>query len=157
MLMRSEPFAELDNVFARLMGAGAPRPGRPASMPVDAWREGDAVFLALDLPGVDPSSIEIDIDRNVLNVRAERPGPGAGEPFINERRHGQFARQFVLGDQLHLDDTRASYEAGVLTLRIPVAERAKPRRIAVRTGAHDAVTAGAGEPAEHSPDLVTSS
>jgi HSP20 family protein len=138
MLMRTEPFADLDHVLARFTGqAGPSRLDRPASMPMDAWKEGDAVFLALDLPGVDPSTIEIDVDRNVLTVRAERQGPPAVEPFISERRHGRYSRQFVLGDQLDLDAVRAGYEAGVLTLRIPVAERAKPRRIAVQTGVTD--------------------
>jgi HSP20 family protein len=131
MLVRSDSFREFDRMFAQLLGAPGAASG-PASMAVDAWREGDAFFLALDLPGVDPESIDLDIDRNVLSVRAERRF--AHENLVlAERRHGGFSRQFILGDMLDIDQIQAGYDAGVLTLRIPVAERAKPRKIAVST------------------------
>jgi HSP20 family protein len=131
MLVRSDPFREVDRLFAQLLGAPGSDPG-PAGMAADAWGEGDAFFLALDLPGVDPDSIDIDVDRNVLTVRAERT-VHRENLMLGERRHGTFSRQFILGDMLDLDDIRAGYENGVLTLRIPVAERAKPRKITVNT------------------------
>jgi HSP20 family protein len=131
MLVRSDPFREFDRMFAQLVGAqGAPT--GPAGMAVDAWREGDAFFLALDLPGVDPESIDLDIDRNVLSVRAERRFSHENM-VLAERRHGAFSRQFILGDMLDLDGIKAGYDNGVLTLRVPIAERAKPRKISVST------------------------
>jgi HSP20 family protein len=129
MLVRSDPFREFDRVFAQLVGAPGTTSG-PSSMAVDAWREGDAFFLALDLPGVSADSIDLDIDRNVLSVRAERTVKHENM-VLTERHSGTFSRQFILGDMLDLDQIKASYEAGVLTLRIPVAERAKPRKITV--------------------------
>ena len=129
MLVRSDPFREFDRVFAQLVGAPGATSG-PSSMAVDAWREGDAFFLALDLPGLSADSIDLDIDRNVLSVRAERTVKHENM-VLTERHSGTFSRQFILGDMLDLDQIKASYEAGVLTLRIPVAERAKPRKITV--------------------------
>jgi HSP20 family protein len=129
MLVRSDPFREFDRVFSQLVGGPGATSG-PASMAVDAWREGDAFFLALDLPGVSADSIDLDIDRNVLSVRAERTVKRENM-VLTERHSGTFSRQFILGDMLDLDQIKASYEAGVLTLRIPVAERAKPRKITV--------------------------
>jgi HSP20 family protein len=129
MLVRSDPFREFDRMFAQLVGGPGSTSG-PSSMAVDAWREGDAFFLALDLPGVQPDSIDLDIDRNVLSVRAER-SVKRENMILAERHSGTFSRQFILGDMLDLDQIQAGYDAGVLTLRIPVAERAKPRKIAV--------------------------
>ena len=131
MLVRSDAFRDVDRLFAQLMGGTTAGSG-PASMPADAWREGDAFFLALDLPGVAADSIDLDVDRNVLSVRAERRVEHES-PLLAERWSGTFSRQFILGDMLDLDDIRASYEGGVLTLRIPVAERAKPRKITVNS------------------------
>ena len=131
MLVRSDPFRDFDRMFAQLVGAPGATPG-PASMAVDAWREGDAFFLALDLPGVAADSIDLDIDRNVLSVRAERQVK-RDNMVLSERHSGTFSRQFILGDMLDLDQIQAGYDAGVLTLRIPVAERAKPRKIAVNS------------------------
>jgi HSP20 family protein len=129
MLVRSDPFREFDRMFAQLVGGPSAVSG-PSSMAVDAWREGDAFFLALDLPGVQADSIDLDIDRNVLSVRAERPVKRENM-ILAERHSGTFSRQFILGDMLDLDQIQAGYDVGVLTLRIPVAERAKPRKIAV--------------------------
>lgn len=129
MLVRSDPFREFDRIFAQLAGAPGVAAG-PSSMAVDAWREGDAFFLALDLPGVQADSIDLDIDRNVLSVRAER-NLKRENMVLSERHSGTFTRQFILGDMLDLEQIQAGYDAGVLTLRIPVAERAKPRKITV--------------------------
>ena len=113
---------------------------RPAVMPMDAWREGDRFVIEFDLPGVQPDSIDLDVERNVLTVRAERVGRnGDWEMLASERTRGAFSRQLVLGDNLDLDRIEASYDAGVLRLVVPVAERAKPRKITV-SGATSSVT-----------------
>ena len=103
---------------------------------MDAWRQGDAFQIEFDLPGVSLESIALDVERNVLTVRAERVGRnGDWEMLASERPRGVFSRQLVLGDNLDLDKIEAHYDAGVLRLSIPVAERAKPRRIEVSAGA----------------------
>jgi HSP20 family protein len=106
-------------------------------MPLDAYRSGDEYVIAFDLPGVAPDAIELDVERNVLTVKAERRPPEVPEDVemqVAERPLGAFSRQLFLGETLDTEKIAASYDAGVLTLRIPIAERAKPRRIAV-TGA----------------------
>jgi HSP20 family protein len=107
-------------------------------MPMDAWREGDDFVVAFDLPGVTVDSVDIDVEQNVLTVKAERPDPvGEGTELIaSERPRGVFSRQLILGDALDTDGVKASYDGGVLTLRIPVAEKAKPRRIEIDTTAN---------------------
>ncbi|WP_308280880.1 Hsp20/alpha crystallin family protein [Streptomyces lomondensis] len=132
MLLRTDPFRELDRLVERVWGTAA----HPAGMPMDAWREGDSFFVELDLPGVNPESIDLDVERNVLTVRAERK-PAYGddtETVITERPAGTFSRQLFLGETLDVERIEASYEAGVLQLRIPVAEPAKPRKIAISGG-----------------------
>src|SRR5213595_3188459 len=131
MLMRTDPFREFDRLAQQVLGTTA----RPAAMPMDAWREGDDFVVAFDLPGVDVDSVDIDVEQNVLTVKAERPDP-VGEDtelIASERPRGVFSRQLILGDALNTEDVKASYDAGVLTLRIPVAEKAKPRRIEIET------------------------
>ncbi|MEU9481095.1 Hsp20/alpha crystallin family protein [Streptomyces sp. NPDC048191] len=132
MLMRTDPFRELDRLTQQLFGDTT----RPAAMPMDAYRAGDDFLVRFDLPGVDPETIELDVERNVLNVRAERgnPAPEGAEMVVAERPTGTFTRQLFLGDTLDTERIDASYEAGVLTLRIPVAEQAKPRRIQIAGG-----------------------
>ena len=133
MLMRFDPFRDLDRLTQQLWGTTGTR---PAGMPMDAYRDGDHVTVHFDLPGVDPASVELTVDRNVLTVRAERRwarGEGV-EVVASERAQGTFTRQLFLGDSLDPDRIEATYEQGVLTVRIPVAEQAKPRRIEV-TGA----------------------
>ncbi|MCX6466859.1 MAG: Hsp20/alpha crystallin family protein [Pseudonocardiales bacterium] len=132
MLMRTDPFRELDRFTQQVFGS----PGtwsRPTAMPMDAYRSGDEFVVVFDLPGVDPSAIDLDVERNVLTVRAERrPAAGEGvEMQVSERPLGVFSRQLFLGDSLDAEHISAAYEAGVLTLRIPVAERAKPRKISI--------------------------
>ncbi|MGW1564638.1 Hsp20/alpha crystallin family protein [Streptomyces sp. NPDC002144] len=132
MLMRTDPFRELDRLVERVWGTAA----HPAAMPLDAWREGDTFFVELDLPGVDAESIDLDVERNVLTVKAERK-PAYGEntdTVVTERPAGTFSRQLFLGETLDTEKIEASYEAGVLRLRIPVAEQAKPRKIAITGG-----------------------
>jgi HSP20 family protein len=130
MLMRSDPFREFDRLTQQVFGAGTT--SRPAIMPMDAWREGEAFVIELDLPGVRPDTLDIDVERNVLTVRAERPARnGDWEMLASERPTGLFSRQLVLGDNLDLDKLSAHYEDGVLRLTVPVAEKAKPRKIEV--------------------------
>ncbi|ALO67684.1 MULTISPECIES: Hsp20/alpha crystallin family protein [Arthrobacter] len=130
MLMRTDPFRELDRLAQQVLGTSA----RPAAMPMDAWRDGDTFEVEFDLPGVAPDSINLDVERNVVTVRAERPGlDGNKEMLASERPRGVFSRQLVLGENLDTEHIEASYDTGVLTLRIPVAEKAKPRKIAITT------------------------
>jgi HSP20 family protein len=130
MLMRTDPFRDLDRLAQHLAGSGTT--SRPAAMAMDAWREGDTFVLELDLPGVRPESVDIDVERNVLTVRAERTRrSGDWELLAAERPTGHFSRQLVLGDNADLERIVARYDAGVLRLEIPVAERAKPRKVTV--------------------------
>jgi HSP20 family protein len=132
MLLRTaDPFRDFDRLTGQLLGTT----NRPAVMPMDAWREGDSFEIEFDLPGVSRESIDLDVERNVLTVRAERVGRnGDWEMLASERPRGMFSRQLVLGDNLDLDRIEAQYEGGVLHLSIPVAERAKPRKIEVTAG-----------------------
>jgi len=116
---------------------------RPAAMPMDAWRDGDTFHVEFDLPGVDIDSIDLDVERNVITVKAERgPLTGGAELLAAERPRGVFSRQLVLGDNLDTDRIEANYDSGVLTLRIPVAEEAKPRKITISgAGGRQAINA----------------
>ncbi|HEV7655468.1 MAG TPA: Hsp20 family protein [Mycobacteriales bacterium] len=129
MLMRTDPFRELDRFAQQVLGSQG-TVARPSVMPMDAWRDGDTFLVEFDLPGVNADSIDIDVERNVLTVHAERSGPGRDVELIaSERPRGVFSRQLILGDNLDTDNVAAHYEGGVLTLRIPVAEQAKPRKV----------------------------
>jgi HSP20 family protein len=130
MLMRTDPFRELDRLTAQAFGTAA----RPAMMTMDAWRDQDRFVVEFDLPGIDVDSIDLDVERNVLTVRADRPvREGIEELVASERPRGVFSRQLMLGDTLDTEHINASYQAGVLRLEIPVAEKAKPRKITVNT------------------------
>ena len=140
MLMRTDPFRELDRLTQQVLGTAA----RPAAMPMDAYRQGDKFFICLDLPGIDPSSIDLTVEQNVLTIRAERrPVQADGaQMIVAERPSGTFTRQVFLGETLDADSIAADYAAGVLTLTIPVREAAKPRTIQVTSSdAKQAVTA----------------
>ena len=132
MLLRTtDPFRDLDRLTQQFLGTT----NRPAVMPMDAWREGDSFVIEFDLPGVAAESIDLDVERNVLTVRAERvTHNGDWEMLASERPRGAFSRQLVLGDNLDLERIEAGYESGVLRLVVPVAEKAKPRKIAIDTG-----------------------
>lgn len=135
MLMRTDPirgsFRDLDRMSQLALGAAGTL-ARPSAMPMDAWRDGDTFHVELDLPGVDPASIDLDVERNVVTVRAERPTRASDADLLAaERPRGVFSRQLVLGDSLDTERIRASYDAGVLSLSIPVAEKAKPRKISI--------------------------
>jgi HSP20 family protein len=131
--MRTDPFRDLDRLAQQLLGAGTT--SRPVVMPMDAWREGDSFVVEFDLPGVRPETVDIDVERNVLTVRAERPpANGDWEMLASERPTGLFSRQLVLGENLDLEKVQANVDNGVLRLVIPVAETAKPRKIEVTAG-----------------------
>ncbi len=129
MLMRTDPFRELDRLTDAVFGTAA----RPAVMPMDAYRSGDAFYVHFDLPGIDLDSIDLTVERNVLTVRAQRKAARTDEAerIVSERPQGVFTRQLFLGETLDVDNLRAEYDAGVLTLTIPVAEQAKPRRVEI--------------------------
>ena len=135
MLMRSEPFTEVNRLAQQLFGSTqAGTWSRPTAMPADSYRNGDEFVIAFDLPGVDKDAIDIDVERNVLTVRAERRPLDVGDQAVaqmSERPLGVFARQLFLGDALDTEHIGATYDNGVLVLRIPIAEKAKPRKIPV--------------------------
>ncbi|MFE1025820.1 Hsp20/alpha crystallin family protein [Streptomyces sp. NPDC058818] len=138
MLMRTDPFREFDRLTQQLFGSTSGTWSRPSAMPMDAYREGDAYVIALDLPGVDPAAIDIDVERNMLTVKAERRPVTKSDDVqmeLSERPLGVFSRQVVLADSLDTEHISADYESGVLTLRVPIAERAKPRKITISGGA----------------------
>lgn len=133
MLMRTDSFRDLDRWTQQVLGTAA----RPAVMPMDAWREGETFIVEFDLPGVKADSINLDVERNVLTVHAQRPGLDQNREMVSaERPRGVFSRQLFLGETLDTEQIEASYQDGVLRLSIPVAEKAKPRRITIANG-HD--------------------
>ncbi|SDC31775.1 Hsp20/alpha crystallin family protein [Actinokineospora iranica] len=137
MLMRTDPFREFDRLAQQVFGHTQGTWSRPSAMPMDAYRAGDEFVVSFDLPGVDPDAIDLDVERNVLTVKAERRPVDRGENVelqVAERPLGVFSRQLFLGESLDTENIKANYEQGVLTLRIPVAEQAKPRKIAIEGG-----------------------
>lgn len=138
MLMRFDPFRELDRFEQSLASAR-----RAPAMPMDAYRRGDQFVVHFDLPGIDPASIELTIEKNVLTVKAERAWQAqeSDDWVVSERFQGTYTRQLFLGDTLDADNINANYDKGVLTLTIPVAERAKPRKVEVTSGDSDGRTA----------------
>ena len=141
MLLRTaDPFRDFERLSQQLSGTT----NRPVVMPMDAWREGDRFVIEFDLPGVNQESIDLDVERNVLTISAERfAGNGDWEMLASERPKGRFSRQLVLGDNLDLDRIEAAYDGGVLRLVVPVAEKAKPRKIEIagRQDQRDAIEA----------------
>ncbi|AJT69956.1 18 kDa heat shock protein [Streptomyces lydicus] len=136
MLMRTDPFRELDRLTQQLLNPSGTW-SRPSAMPMDAYREGEEYVIALDLPGVSKDAIDIDVERNMLTVRAERRPVTKADDVqmeLSERPLGVFSRQVMLADTLDTEHIKADYDTGVLTLRIPIAERAKPRKIAIGGG-----------------------
>ncbi len=137
MLMRTDPFRELDRLTHQVFGPNGTL-ARPSAMLMDAWREGDTFLVEFDLPGVSQDSIDLDVERNVVTVTAERPARASdAELLAAERPRGVFSRQLILGDNLDTARIEASYHAGVLTLKIPVAEQAKPRKIEISSPTED--------------------
>ena len=131
LLRNTDPFRDFDRLTQQILGTT----NRPAVMPMDAWREGERFVIEFDLPGIAKDSIDLDVERNVRAERVARNGDW--EALASERPRGMFSRQLVLGDNLDLDRIEATYADGVLRLVVPVAERAKPRKIEVTVGSSD--------------------
>ena len=131
MLLRFDPFREFEREFDRLTSAAS----RGTTMPLDAWRQGDRFFVHVDLPGVDPSTVDLTVEKNVLTINAQREWQrGEGDQvLVAERPHGHFSRQLFLGEGLDADRIEAHYTHGVLTITVPVAEAAKPRKVEIST------------------------
>jgi HSP20 family protein len=136
MAMSFDPFSELDRLAGTLLGTAQ----GPRFMPVDLYRDGDQYVLNADMPGIDPGSVDIDVDGQLLTIRAERTAGARNNVkwLAQERPHGSYLRQFSVGEGIDSERISAHYDNGVLSLLIPVSERAKPRKIEVSTG--DAAT-----------------
>ncbi|MEU6185508.1 Hsp20 family protein [Nocardia sp. NPDC047038] len=139
MLMRTDPFRDLERWTQQVFGTAA----HPAVLPMDAWREGDQFVVEIDAPGIDRDSLDLNVERDVVTVRARRPELDAGREMVaTERPRGEFSRQLLLGDDLDVDQVRADYADGVLRLTIPLADRPEPRKIEVARGnGHKAIDA----------------
>jgi len=142
MSLRFDPFRDFDRLAAEVFGAAR----TPALMPMDVLRTGDQFVCRFDLPGIDAESLDVSAENNTLTVRAERgrQDPEGASYLVSERPSGTYSRQLVLGDGLAVDDIRADYTDGVLTLTIPVAEQAKPRKIEVGRGGDSALNSHEG-------------
>jgi HSP20 family protein len=153
MLMRTDPFRDFDHLAQQVFGT----PTRPAAMPIDAFRKGDEFVVQFDLPGVDTDSIDLTVERNVLTVHAQRRRHEADgvELLIGERPQGSFSRQLFLGDTLDTDHIEAEYRDGVLTLRVPITEKAKPRRVPIH--ASEAPTTAIDAASRHAPAEASAS
>jgi len=140
----SNPFDALSQ-FDRLASSVFDTALTPRLMPVDLFREGDQYVLSADLPGIDPASVDLDVDGQLLTIRAERQPPADEQVkwLTHERPHGSYMRQFTLGNGVDAEKITANYEHGVLSVIIPVAERAKPRKIQVAAVADDTKQVGA--------------
>jgi HSP20 family protein len=138
MLMRTDPFRDYDRLAQQVLGT----PARPAAMPIDAYRHGDEFVVELDLPGADAGSIDLTVEKNVLTVHAQRRRNALDgvEMLVGERPQGTFSRQLFLGESLDTERIDATYADGVLKLRLPIAEKAKPRRVPINV-AENAPTA----------------
>jgi HSP20 family protein len=150
MLMRTDPFRDLDRLTERLLGGTA----RPALLAMDAWRDQDTFVVELDLPGVGPDAVDVDVEGNVLRVSVERPGRQGveGQVLASERPRGRFSRQLILGDDLDTEHAHASYAAGVLRLEFPVAEQAKPRKVSVNVVDNRVISGATEEEAPPAPE-----
>jgi HSP20 family protein len=135
--LRFDPFRDFDRLAAEVLGTAR----TPSLMPMDCLRSGDQFVVRFDLPGIDADSLEVSAENQTLTVRAERTrrDPEGATYLISERPSGTYSRQLVLGDGLAVEDIRADYRDGVLTLTIPVAEQAKPRKIEITRGDKSAV------------------
>lgn len=148
-VLRFDPFRDLDRLTEQMLGTPVGTRRTPRFMPMDLYRAGDHYVVKADLPGVDPGSIDVSVDNGVLTIRAERTGPSedSAEWIAGERFTGSYMRQLSLGDGIDTDGIHAGYEHGVLTVTVPIAEKAKARKIEVRAGDRGEVIAGSAQPA----------
>ena len=147
-VLRFDPFRDLDRLTEQLLGAPVGSARVPRFMPMDLYRSGDHYVVHADLPGVDPGSVDVSVDNGTLTIRAERSGrtDESVDWLASERFTGSYMRQLALGDGIDADRIAATNENGVLTVTIPLAEKAKPRRIQVDTKAEHVVISGNAEP-----------
>lgn len=140
--MRFDPFRELDRLSQPVTNRPMP------SLAMDAWRHDHHFEVRIDLPGIDPDSVDLTVEKQVLTIRATRSWkPAEGdEVVVSERQHGTFTRQLFLGEGLDTERIQARYEHGVLMLTIPVAEQAKPRKVQVVTAAEQGNGSNHSEP-----------
>jgi len=147
MMIQTDPFRDLDTLFNRFTGGRQSNAaGIAGVMPMDAFRRGSDVWVQIDLPGVKAESLDITVERNMLTIAAERSWQRqeSDQAYFAERYRGSFRRQIQLGDGLDLEALEADLHDGVLTIRIPVAEQAKPRKVQVGQGQqneHEAIEA----------------
>lgn len=141
---RFDPFQEIDRLFGEMMGSAA----QAATLPMDLFRSGDHYVLHADLPGADPGTIDVAVEDRTLTIRAQRTprSEDGAQWMLRERPTGTYVRQLTVGRGLALDSIQATYADGVLTLTIPVAEEAKPRRIEVQRSDQTAAITASGEP-----------
>ncbi len=133
-MLRFDPFRDLDRLTDQLLGTPSGAGRAPRFMPMDLYRTGENYVLLADLPGVDPGSVDVHVDNGTLTIRAERSLPAgqqSAEWITNERFTGTYMRQLAIGEGIDAERISADYSNGVLTLTLPVTERAKPRRIEV--------------------------
>lgn len=149
-VLRFDPFRDLDRLAEQVLGVPAGSARAPRFMPMDLYRSGDHYVVHADLPGVDPGSVDVSVDNGTLTIRAERSSrtEESVQWLASERFTGSYMRQLSLGEGTDADNISATYENGVLTLTIPIAEKAKPRRISVAVGADAPVVTGSARPAE---------
>ncbi|CRY79018.1 HSP20 family protein [Nocardia farcinica] len=135
-VLRFDPFHDIDTVARHLLGEGTGTARAPRFMPMDLFKAGDHYVLNADLPGVDPGSVDVSVDNGTLTLRAQRSVPSEeGVQWIaSERFAGTYMRQLSLGDNVDTDKISATYNNGVLSVTIPIAEKAKPRRIEITGG-----------------------
>lgn len=149
-VLRFDPFREIDRMTEQLLGVPAGGPRTPRFMPMDLYRSGDHYVLHADLPGIDPGSVDVSVDNGTLTIRAQRSArtEDGVEWLASERFTGTYLRQLSLGDGIDADAIHATYENGVLTLTLPLAARAKPRRIDIAVTGDGATITGATENAQ---------
>lgn len=136
-MLRFDPFRDIDRLTEQLLGTQAGTSRAPRFMPMDLYKAGETYVLHADLPGIDPGSVDVNVDNGTLTIRAERTWATTQEDvewITSERFTGAYLRQLALGEGIDADRITATYDNGVLTVTLPVAERARPRKIAVGGG-----------------------
>nr|WP_198955022.1 Hsp20/alpha crystallin family protein [Kineosporia sp. R_H_3] len=149
-VLRFDPFRDLDRLTEQMLGVPAGSARAPRFMPMDLYRSGDHYVVHADLPGIDPGSVDVSVDSGTLTIRAERSArtEQSVQWLASERFTGSFMRQLSLGEGVDADRIAATYENGVLTVTIPIAEKAKPRRIEVEVRTEQNVVPGSAEQAQ---------
>lgn len=139
-----DPFSTFDRLLGRSgFGEGGTR---SLGLAVDVYRSGDDFIVEVDVPGIDPSKLDVTVERNMLSISGDRPaGHGDAEVVLCERPHARFSRQLYLGENLDTEGVKAGYDNGVLTITIPVSQKARPRKIDIAGGGGGAIDVGGSE------------